>query len=184
MSGGVLAHEALFYRTVAEFTAGCAGFLRRGLANGDAALVSIPAVRIPPLRASLSALSERVRFVDMTRVGVNPARIIPFVRQFADGHAGRRVSFIGEPIWAARSSAEIRECVRHEALLNAAFADADISIFCPYDSAGLSEATVADAWRTHPVVGEAGRWQRSPHYTDPAAAGAPARHNGGPVRRC
>ena len=173
-SGGVLVHEALFYRDLPGFAAHCADFLRIGLSHGDAALVSIPAVRIEPLRAELGDLASQVQFADMTRVGSNPARIIPFVRQFADRNAGRRVSFIGEPIWSSRSPAEIRECVRHEALLNAAFADADISIFCPYDSAGLDDATIMDAWRTHPAVGEGERWTSSPFYTDPTVLYAAA----------
>jgi anti-sigma regulatory factor (Ser/Thr protein kinase) len=164
---GTLVHEALFYRTVDDFVAGCADFLRIGLRHGDAALVSVPAVRHEPLREALGDLADEVRFADMTRVGVNPARIIPFVRGFADQHAGRRLSFVGEPIWAGRTPAEIRECVRHEALLNAAFADIDISILCPYDALGLGDGVIVDAWRTHPTVGEGPHWADSPYYLEP-----------------
>jgi anti-sigma regulatory factor (Ser/Thr protein kinase) len=171
---GGLVHEALIYRTLVEFVDGTARFVRAGLGNGDAVLVSIPGVRIAPLRAGLGRLASRVRFADMTRVGRNPARIIPFVRQFADRHPRRRISFVGEPIWLGRSTAEIRECVRHEALLNAAFAGADIRIFCPYDAAGLDTDTMVDAWRTHPVVGEGDQWQSSPDYADPAVLYAAA----------
>jgi anti-sigma regulatory factor (Ser/Thr protein kinase) len=171
---GVLVHEALFYRTLAEFVDGTARFLRAGLDRGDATLVSIPAARIAPLRAGLGRLAGQVQFADMNQIGRNPARIIPFVREFADHRPGRRISFVGEPIWPGRTSAEIRECVRHEALLNAAFAATDSSIFCPYDADGLDRSTMADAWRTHPVVGEGDKWASSPDYTDPAVLYAAA----------
>jgi anti-sigma regulatory factor (Ser/Thr protein kinase) len=59
-------------------------------------------------------------------------------------------------------------------LLNAAFADANIDIFCPYDVAGLDADTVLDAWRTHPVVVELGEWRSSACYTDPAVLYAAA----------
>jgi anti-sigma regulatory factor (Ser/Thr protein kinase) len=173
-ASGALVHEALFYRSQPDHAAGTARFLRAGLEHGDACLVSIPAVNIPLLHAELGRYARKVRFADMTKVGRNPARIIPFVRQFADRHPGRRISFVGEPIWPARTAAEKRECVRHEALLNAAFATADISIFCPYDAVGLDKGTLADAWRTHPVVGEDDRWATSPDYTDPAVLYAAA----------
>jgi len=111
--------------------------------------------------------AEQVRFADMADLGRNPARIIPFVRRFADDHPDRRLRFVGEPIWPERTSAEYRECVRHEALLNAAFANTAITIFCPYDVAGLDPAAIADAWRTHPVLLD-GVWSRSsPRYADP-----------------
>jgi anti-sigma regulatory factor (Ser/Thr protein kinase) len=170
----MLVHEALLYQTLAEFVEGTARFIQAGLGRGDAALVCVPATRIGPLRSGLGRQAGQVRFADMTRVGRNPARIIPFVRQFADRAAGRRISFVGEPIWLGRNLAEIRECVRHEALLNAAFADSDISIFCPYDASGLTHDTLADAWRTHPRVGRGERWQASPDYTDPAVLYAAA----------
>jgi anti-sigma regulatory factor (Ser/Thr protein kinase) len=172
--GGALVHEALFYRTQADFVAETAQFIRAGLDGGAAVLVSVPGASIPPLRAELAQLVRQVWFADMTRVGRNPARIIPFVRQFADRNPGRRISFVGEPIWPGRSVAEIRECVRHEALLNAAFAEADMSIFCPYDLSGLDHATIVDARRTHPVVGQGDRWQSSPDYTDPVVLYAAA----------
>lgn len=171
---GVLLHEALLYRTLADFVDGVARFVRAGLDRGDATLVSIPAARIAPLRAALGWRAAAVEFADMTRIGRNPARIIPFVRRFAERHPGRRTSFVGEPIWPGRTTAEIRECTRHEALLNAAFAGADLSIFCPYDAAGLAAGTIADAGRTHPVVCEPDRWELSRDYTDPAALYAAA----------
>jgi anti-sigma regulatory factor (Ser/Thr protein kinase) len=163
-----LSHEAYLYRTSEEFVAGTAAFLRAGLHAGDAALVSVPASRHERLRDALGSAAAQVQFADMTMVGRNPARIIPFVRRFAQTHAGSRVSFVGEPIWPGRTPAETRECVRHEALLNLAFGTVDITIFCPYDAAGLDAGTIADSWRTHPLVCRQDGWHDSADYTDPA----------------
>jgi anti-sigma regulatory factor (Ser/Thr protein kinase) len=163
-----LSHEAYLYRTTEEFVTGTAAFLRAGLRAGDAALVSVPGARHDRLREALGPAAAQVQFADMTRVGRNPARIIPFVHRFAQTHAGARVSFVGEPIWPGRTAAETRECVRHEALLNLAFSSADITIFCPYDAARLDEDTIADSWRTHPLVCRHDGWWDSEDYTDPA----------------
>jgi anti-sigma regulatory factor (Ser/Thr protein kinase) len=163
-----LSHEAYLYRTTEEFVTGTAAFLRAGLGAGDAALVSVPGVKHDRLRDALGLAAGQVQFADMTRVGRNPARIIPFVRRFAQTHAGARVSFVGEPIWPGRTAAETRECVRHEALLNLAFGSADITIFCPYDATGLDDDTISDSWRTHPSVCRHDGWHDSDDYTDPS----------------
>jgi anti-sigma regulatory factor (Ser/Thr protein kinase) len=161
-------HEALFYRTPEEYGGATARFIRAGLEAGDPVLAAVPGRAKIELLRSATAGAERVRFADMTEVGRNPARIIPFVRRFADEHAGRRIWFVGEPIWPDRSDAEYRECVRHEALLNTAFAGAAVAIFCPYDVAGLDQLAIADAWRTHPVLIDEFGSRSSPRYTDPA----------------
>src|SRR5512133_1362929 len=103
-----LRHEALFYRTPAEFVSGTTRFIRNGLDSGDPVLVAVPGhVKIESMRAATTE-AERIQFADMAEVGVNPARIIPFVQRFADEHAARRLWFIGEPIWPERTSAEYR----------------------------------------------------------------------------
>jgi anti-sigma regulatory factor (Ser/Thr protein kinase) len=131
--------------------------------------VAVPGHKIDPLRAGLGRLAPRVGFVDMTHVGRNPSRIIPTVRRFTEANPDRRVWFVGEPIWSGRSPAEIREGTRHEALLNTAFADARITIFCPYDGARLGRSTIADARRTHPTLLRGERRWTSLTYADPAA---------------
>jgi anti-sigma regulatory factor (Ser/Thr protein kinase) len=163
-----LRHEALFYRTPAEFLEGTSRFVRAGLDAGAPVFVAVPGHKIEPLRADLGRLASRVGFVDMTKVGRNPSRIIPTIRRFTEANRDRRVQFVGEPIWTGRSPAEIREGTRHEALLNVAFADTRITIFCPYD-ARLDRSTIADARRTHPTLLRGQRRWTSRPYTDPAA---------------
>ena len=160
-------HEALFYRTAEDYLAGTVAFVQGGIAVGEPVFVSVPGPRVELLRGRLNGSHDRVRFADMTEVGRNPARIIGAIRQFIDQHAGRRVRFIGEPIWAGRDEAEIREATRHEALLNVAFADTPMTILCPYDAAGLDDATLADAHRTHPILVAADERRASLVYTAP-----------------
>ena len=47
--------------------------------------------------------------------------LFPRVQDFISGSEGRRVRYVGEPIWATRSDGELREATRHEALINLAF---------------------------------------------------------------
>ena len=96
----------------------------------------------------------------MGTVGRNPARIIPVWRAFVDEHAEsvRGTCGVGEPIWAARTSDELVECERHEALLNLAFAATPtaLHLMCPYDVGSLPGSVIEGARRNHPVVTEEG----------------------------
>ena len=158
-------HPALFYRDDAEYLAGTVGFITEGLEAGEPVAVSVPGAKLRLLRAELGDAGGRVQFFDMTEVGRNPGRIIPGVlRAFADKHPGRRVRIIGEPIWPARTDTEYPACVQHEALINHAFTGREVSILCPYDTAGLSEQILRDAVATHPILIDAGGQRPSDGY--------------------
>jgi anti-sigma regulatory factor (Ser/Thr protein kinase) len=163
-------HWAFFYENADDYVDGVLRFVGGALAADRPVFVSVPARNGALLRANLEDPPGRVRFADMSQLGRNPNCIIPAIRAFIDEHAGQQVSFVGEPIWAGRTAAEIAEATRHEALINAAFADSGAHVFCPYDVAGLDAATVADAFRTHPeLVGRTGERRASHHYEDPHA---------------
>jgi anti-sigma regulatory factor (Ser/Thr protein kinase) len=100
----------------------------------------------------------------MSVLGRNPSRIIPAIRDFMDMHPGRRVTCLGEPVWAGRAGPELREAARHEALTNLAFADDPLTIVCPYDVAALPPDVVAGAACTHPVLTAEGHQVPSPAY--------------------
>jgi anti-sigma regulatory factor (Ser/Thr protein kinase) len=157
--GGVLSHAALFYRSQAEYAGRIAAFVLAGLDRGEPALIALPSGRAAAIAASLDGAPGEVAFADMTELGRNPARIIPEVRSFTDKHPGQHVRFVGEPIWPGRGPAEIREAARHEALINLAFARAQMTILCPYDASGLADSVLAGARCTH---------------QEPAASGATA----------
>ncbi|WEH13383.1 sensor histidine kinase [Streptomyces sp. VNUA24] len=164
-SGERFVHPALFYRGTEQYTAGTVPFLAEGLAAGEAVAVAVPGPHLERIRAGLGAGAAEVEFLDMTRVGRNPGRIIPGVlRAFADAHPTRRVRIVGEPIWAGRSAVEYPACVQHEALINAAFQGREVTILCPYDADALKPEVLADARATHPVVIDTGVERASDAY--------------------
>jgi anti-sigma regulatory factor (Ser/Thr protein kinase) len=160
-------HTALLYADLDEYLAGTSQFLCEGDAAGDALMVAIPGERITPLRETLGLAADRIRFVDMRELGRNPARIIPKVRNWAELQPASRYRFIGEPIWPGRDESEVVEATRHEALINLAFADLELSALCPYDVNGLEPGVLEDAERTHPNVLRGADSRASDHYTDP-----------------
>ena len=148
-------HEAFLWRGDEEFLAGTVPFIREGVDAGQPVMAAVLPRRIDLLREALGAEASGVTFVDMTRLGANPARIIPAWREFTDGHAeaGQAVRGIGEPIWDGRRETELAECQLHEALLNMAVdLDTPLWLLCPYDAGSLAEDVLAEAHRSHPVV--------------------------------
>ena len=89
---------------------------------------------------------------------------MPVLRAFAEAHAGRPVRFLQELAWAARTWAEQREAIRHEALINVAFAAARVRVLCCYDRAQLDPAIIRSAMSTHPVFVAGGTATPSPAY--------------------
>ena len=142
-------HEALLYDGTDGLLAGALPFIRAGLERDEPVLV---AARPETLAALAGAPCERVE------IPSNPARIIPFWREFVDAHDGP-VRGIGEPIWAGRGADELIECQLHESLLNVAFDD-DFRLLCPYDTSALDDAVIYEACRSHPTVDD----QTSPAY--------------------
>ena len=148
--------------------AGALGFVNAGLDEDEPVLVSAPGSGISFLRERMNGQAHRVNWADTAREGANPARIMPVLRAFADAHAGRPVRFLQELAWAARTSAEQREAIRHEALINVAFAAARVRVLCSYDSAQLDPAIIRSAMSTHPVF-VAGGTAKPARLTTPAA---------------
>jgi len=155
--GNGLTHAALFYRDGAEYRAQILRFARVGLSCGDPLFVALPGGAAHALGDQLGSETGDFRCPDMAEVGRNPARIIPELRAFIDKHAGQRVRIIAEPIWPGRSPAEIREAIRHEALVNLAFSRVSAAFLCPFDVSRLAPSAIAGAGRTHPEhFGDAG----------------------------
>ena len=154
-----------FYRTQTDYLAAIEEFVRAGQACGEPVLVAVPAVQLPPEWALPTG--PHVTLTDMAAMGSNPARIIPALRAFCERYQGQRVRYLGESAWPGRSGAEQQEAARHEALLNLAFADREISIFCLY-SALLPKSVIAEARSTHPVMRTDGTEAASTDYLGPA----------------
>lgn len=174
--GRQTAHSAAFYGGPAEFITCVRTFVDQGLDGAEPVLVAVPNPSIAVLHEHLDGHVERVSWIDMTRTGANPARIIPAIRAFAGTYPGRRVRCIAQPLWEARTAAQRRETVRHEALINLAFTDIPVSILCPYDMTWADGSIAAAARRTHPVLIRDGAAQPSSGYD--ATAPLPAECDG------
>lgn len=164
MSAPGFAHEALVYRDEAGYLEGTSAFLRAGVAAGEAVFALVRPGAIEGLRDILGADAAGVRFLDMTEVGRNPARIIPTLRSLIADAGDRPARAVTEHTWPGRSEEETAETRLHEALVNVAFEDTDLRLLCPTDPAFL-----ADAEQSHPVVIEGDERRHSDRF-DPKLA--------------
>jgi hypothetical protein len=160
-------HEAFLWSDATEYTSFLAPFIAEGIAAEEPVMVAVLRPHATWLRDALGTSAAKVRFVDMARLGRNPARIIPGWQQFLTEHAadGRPVRGIGEPIWRGRRPEELVECQLHEALLNLAV-DPEIPFWlvCPYAAHSLDDAVIAEAYRSHPAVIVKNQYQGNLHY--------------------
>jgi anti-sigma regulatory factor (Ser/Thr protein kinase) len=160
-------HAALLGPRSPERTALVADFVRNGLARGEAVSIGVSTPESEILRQALGDRGAQAAFFDVTELGRNPGRIIPAMLDFATAHAGRRVRYVSQPFWAGRSAAQTAEAMRHEALVNLAFAHADVAIVCLYEGAGLDSQVAAAATQTHPAIYRDGQLHTSACYAGP-----------------
>lgn len=164
LPAGVHTHQALFYRDDREYIEGLTEFLAPAVAAGEPVALALPGPKHDLARRCLSETPD-VPLLDMSEVGRNPGRILSLIGRLCENHPGRMLHYVGEPIWPGRRPEEIREAVRHEALINLALAGTATRVLCPYDAAGLDCAVLASAERTHPTVVERGTPRTSNTYS-------------------
>ncbi len=160
-------HEAFLWHDASEFVAGLVPFVEEGLELGEPVMVATITEHSDWIRDALGCRADGVRFVDMRKLGRNPATIIPGWQHFLDAQAadGRPARGIGEPIWAGRRDAEVLECQLHEALLNVAVDPKNpFWLICPYDVGQLDQSVIDEAHRSHPAIIETNSYQGSPRY--------------------
>lgn len=148
-------HEAWLYSGVDEFVAGSRAFVEEGLEAGESVMVATTPTNLAGLRAELRDDDGRLILVDMSQAGRNPGRILSMWRRFADKAEAeaRPARGIGEPVWPERTTDELEECRRHEALINRAFSRSDnFWLVCPYDRSALDEWALASAESSHPTL--------------------------------
>ena len=161
------AHQALFYRGDGEYLDGIWSFIAPALDTDEPVAIAVPAPKLELVRDRLCDDSAaQVELLDMAELGRNPGRIIPAVEAMIERRPGR-LHYVAEPIWPGRSPEEIREAIRHEALVNLAWSEGEVRVLCPYDAAGLDDEVLADAERTHPAVVHEGCAAPSDSYGGP-----------------
>jgi anti-sigma regulatory factor (Ser/Thr protein kinase) len=158
-------HAALVGPRTGERDAMVADYVRQGLACGEAVLIGVSAPESETLRQALGGHAAQAAFFDVTELGRNPGRIIAAMVDFARAHAGQRVRYVSQPFWPGRSAAETAEVMRHEALVNLAFAQADVSIVCLYDVPGLDPQVASAVEQTHPAIRRDGQMRASANYS-------------------
>jgi anti-sigma regulatory factor (Ser/Thr protein kinase) len=161
-------HDALFYAGERDFVARTSAFIRDAMSSAEPILVVVSAPKIDLLRSELDGAGARVRFEDMSKLGRNPAWIIPAWADFVEEHrdSGRPFRGIGEPVTPDLGVEELVEYERHEALLNLAFADgAPWWLVCPYDTTRLPSEVLDVAMRNHPRLHERGVRRTSGSYS-------------------
>lgn len=173
MKQGGFQHRALIYAGADEYLAGTMPFVHEALIAGEPLLVAVAEDKGELIAAELGPDAERALFLDMRKVGHNPASIIPLWRDFVDDHEGTPVRGIGEPAWAARSEAALEECHCHEGLLNLAFGQgSEWSLLCPYDAESLGDEVLARVDLSHSRVSHQGRTEESERFeADPDCLG-------------
>ena len=162
-----LRHAALLYASLGEFAVGVARFVETAAHAGDPVLVACARPGLELLRPRLNGHGGLVTWADMRSIGLNPARLIDAISLFARRHHGRVIWCVYEPAWPARSAEELREVIRHEALVNLALADVPVNVLCTYDIR-LGTELIANVERTHPELTQGGQRWHSATY----AAGA------------
>jgi anti-sigma regulatory factor (Ser/Thr protein kinase) len=168
-------HQALFYCDTDEFVTMTAGVVRAALAADEPVLAALPTAHLSLVRGALADDAEEVRWIDMSRAGRNPGRILPGVlTAFQNEHRTERVTMIGEPIWPGRTRGEYAAAVSHEALINLAFVGRAVTVVCPYDVAGLEPSALVDAERTHPELVDTEGTRDSELFGDPETVAAQA----------
>lgn len=146
-SGG-FSHTALLYRDREEYLSGLARFAEAAAEIGSPLQAVLPGGGMD----TLAVLPSCAALADMTDLGLNPARLIASGQSFLDSNPGQQVCCLWEPVWPGRSSAELCEVARHEALANLAFAGEALTLVCLYDASTLSAALLRDVELTHPAV--------------------------------
>src|SRR5437762_12076479 len=115
-SGDVHTHEALFYRDDREYLEGITRFLAPAIAAGEPVALVLPGPKLELARTCLGDVGHK-KLLDMTEVGRNPGRILPVIDRLRAELRGQTLHYVGEPLWPGRRCEEIREAVRHEALI-------------------------------------------------------------------
>lgn len=156
-------HAAMLYHSADELMAEVTGFVAAGVQRGEPVLIMAAGHGLDPLRTRVDGEGHLVTWLDMGQMGVNPGRLMTEISGFAQTCPGRVVRCVQQAAWPARSPAEMREVIRHEALVNLALARSQVRVLCPYGG-WLGGEMISCVERTHPALARSGQWQPNPVF--------------------
>lgn len=153
-------HSALLYQSERE----CLNFVFRFAADGFAVnepvLVALPGDRLamlgPELCAARTGHDVELRLIDITEGARNPGRFLAMESAFADKYSDRPVRIVSQLVWPGRTGDECLACLEHEALVNQALKNKNVTGLCLYDATRLADDVLAGARSTHPVLWKCG----------------------------
>lgn len=166
----MLEHSAFRYRTDDQFRTIVGPFLAEGIERSEAVLAVTSAANIELLREYLGKQARSVEFVDASTWYHTPVAALQAYKAFADAklEAGAHwVRLVGQPAWAERSDAEVRQWARYESLLNLVFSASPLTAVCAYDERSVAPEIVRQAHLTHPHTFSDHGTSQSPDYIDP-----------------
>lgn len=162
-------HRLLTYGSDEDYLEATTPYIEEGLERSECVLVVTTPAQSALVRDALDDCDD-VEFANSadwySSLSGAVHRYRAFVKQKYEGGA-TWIRVVGDPVWAARSGAEITAWFRYESLVNLAFASAPVTIVCPYDTRSVPPEVVADARRTHPEVAPAGVAVGGPTYQEP-----------------
>ncbi|MBW8483841.1 sensor histidine kinase [Actinomadura parmotrematis] len=165
-----LPHRALLHSTPAEFARAAVPYLAEGVGAGEVAVVIAGPDATELIHEGLGAAAHGVEFIAAAGWFTTPVAALASYDERArqDWWPRGRLRLLAEPVWAGRSALEVREWLRHEALLNVALAGSPTTLLCAYDAADLPPALLAHAARTHPELVDEDGIRPSHGYVEPA----------------
>jgi transcriptional regulator with XRE-family HTH domain len=151
----MLRHSAFRYSTDDEFQATVAAFLSDGADRSEGLLAVTSKRNIELLRDRLGRNSRKVKFVESRQWLTTPDAAFAEFAGFCDTKLKRGVHwvrFVAEPVWEARSDADVQLWTRFESMLNVVFRDFPLTLMCPYDERSVPPEILTQVDRTHPEI--------------------------------
>jgi anti-sigma regulatory factor (Ser/Thr protein kinase) len=167
MTATLLRHHLSVFESDSDFVSRASGFLRPGLAAGEAAIVTATRPRTAMLREELGDDSERVTFVDVGSVYSSPARTVATYHRTLREHLRDAPAVrVYAELALGPSPVEWNDWMAYEALFNRAFADVPMWANCAYDASTTPEPVLASLHRSHSHL-HADPPQPNPAFEDP-----------------
>ncbi|MGW0806919.1 anti-sigma factor RsbA family regulatory protein [Nonomuraea sp. NPDC002799] len=162
--GESLKHVAVLYDSEDAFLGMALPRVRSALDDDRGVLVITCAPKLALLSEALGQDAERVDRHVSTTWYEHPYRTLAAYHDYA---RGRRTLVIAEPVWEGRSEREVREFIRYESMINAAFRAVPTTMLCLYDVRDVPGFVLDFGPVNHPVLLSADGETASGRFVEP-----------------